>query len=206
MAGYARLFSQVYDASLARGERAGLRELRRGVLSTASGDVLEIGAGTGLNVALYPDSVANLTLSEPEPSMVAKLSARANASPLSTTVVRAPAERLPFPDSCFDHVVSTLVLCTVEDPAAAVAELLRVLRPAGDLLLLEHVRGNGAQARWQDRLHQPWKLLGYGCYCNRDTASTLALAGLDTAQLREARWRGMPPLVTPLLVGRLPRP
>lgn len=203
MSAYSVLFSRLYDVTLARAERAGMRELRRDVLESARGDVLEIGAGTGLNLPLYPDTITSLTLAEPEPSMVERLRARAATGRTSPTVITAPAEELPFPDDTFDTVVSTLVLCTVRDQAAALGEVLRVMRPGAALLVLEHVRGEGRVATWQDRLHGPWRLVGCGCHCNRDTATALADAGFDTAALRSARWQGVPAIVGPLITGRL---
>lgn len=205
MSFYGAVFSRIYDLALARGERAGMRELRRQVLAGARGDVLEIGAGTGLNLALYPDEISNLTLAEPEPSMVHRLESRAAAAPRSATVVKAAAEHLPFPDASFDIVVSTLVLCTVEDQADSLAEVRRVLRRGGSLLLVEHVRATDGLATWQDRLHGPWKAVGYGCHCNRDTVDSLAVAGFDTTQLHPARWRAMPRIVAPLITGQAVR-
>ena len=199
MSAYGALFTRIYDPFLALGERSGMRELRRSVLAGARGDVLEIGAGTGLNLPLYPaDGIASLTLADPEPSMAARL--REVAGP--RRVLDAGAEALPLPDASVDTVVSTLVLCTVDDPARSLAEVRRVLRPGGRLLLIEHVRApDGARRRWQDRLHGPWKAIGYGCHCNRDTPGALAAAGFDTAGLRPEAWRRMPAIVRPLVVG-----
>jgi ubiquinone/menaquinone biosynthesis C-methylase UbiE len=202
MSTYGAVFSRIYDFALARGERAGMRELRRQVLADAHGDVLEIGAGTGLNLALYPENISSLTLAEPEPSMIDRLQRRATGGPRGVTVVAAPGERLPFSDDSFDTVVSTLVLCTVADQSAALAEVRRVLRSAGSLLLIEHVRASDGLATWQDRLHGPWKMIGYGCNCNLDTVASLADAGFDTTDLRPARWRAMPRIVAPLVSGR----
>lgn len=205
MSAYGRLFTAIYDPFLAVGERAGMRALRRGLLSEVRGDVLEIGAGTGLNLKAYPAAVTSLTLADPEPSMADRLRSVAAGSILRPTVVQAGAESLPFPDASFDAVVSTLVLCTVDDVDASLAEIRRVLRPGGALHLIEHVRADEERlAAWQDRLHGPWKAFGYGCNCNRDTARALDGAGFGTASLDEARWRWMPPIVAPLIVGTAP--
>lgn len=196
---YGPVFTALYDPLLAWGERAGMRDLRRTVLATATGDVLELGAGTGLNIDAYPPGVASLTLTEPEPSMARRLQGL-EARP---RVVQAGAERLPFGDDAFDTVVSTLVLCTVEDPDRALREVRRVLRPGGTLLLIEHVRSSRPRlAALQDRLHRPWRAVGYGCNCNRDTSATLERAGFDTSALRAAQWRRMPSIVRPLITGR----
>lgn len=186
---YSRLFAALYDSSLRRGERAGMADHRRSLLAAASGRVLEIGAGTGLNVPHYPHGI-DLVLTEPDAPM-----ARRAGRP----VVPASAEELPFEDSSFDTAVSTLVLCTVADPARAVAELARVLKPGGRLLFIDHVRGEGALARWQDRLERPWRRIGNGCHANRDTLAVLR-ERFDVDARRET-WHRMPRLIRPLLVG-----
>jgi len=197
---YGPIFTAMYDPLLAWAEQAGMQKLRRTVLSGATGDVLELGAGTGLNVDAYPRSVASLTLTEPEPSMVKRLR-QLDARPL---VVQAGAESLPFDDGSFDTVVSTLVLCTVDDPDRALREARRVLRPGGTLLLIEHVRSARPRlAALQDRLHRPWRAIGYGCNCNRDTSAALERADFDVTALRGERWRRMPLIVGPLIVGRV---
>ncbi len=137
---WGRLFAAAYDRSLKRTEEAGLGEMRRRLLADAAGRVVEIGAGTGVNLDLYPEAVTELVLVEPDPHMAKRLRARLAASSRRATVLEAPAERLPHPDSSFDLAVATLVLCTVPDPAATLAELRRVLVPGGRLALIEHVR------------------------------------------------------------------
>jgi ubiquinone/menaquinone biosynthesis C-methylase UbiE len=195
---YGPVFTAIYDPLLAWGEHAGMRRLRHEVLSGATGDVLELGAGTGLNIDAYPSTVASLTLTEPEPSMVARLQ-QLKQRP---RVVQAGAEDLPFAEDTFDTVVSTLVLCTVTDPDRALQEARRVLRPKGTLLLIEHVRSDRPRlAALQDRLHRPWRAIGYGCNCNRDTTRALRNAGFDTTTLRDARWPRMPAIVRPLIAG-----
>jgi SAM-dependent methyltransferase len=186
---YSRLFAALYDSSLRRGERAGMADHRRSLLTAASGRVLEIGAGTGLNLPHYPDGI-DLVLTEPDAPMARRIAA---------PVVPASAEALPFEDATFDTAVSTLVLCTVDDPARAVSELARVLKPGGRLLFIEHVRGDGALARWQDRLDRPWRRIGNGCHANRDTLALLR----ERFEVRARRetWHRMPRLIRPLAIG-----
>lgn len=191
---YSHLFAALYDAAFARGERAGMAGHRRELLATASGRVLEIGAGTGLNLPHYPDGI-ELVLTEPEAPMARRLERRADGA----TILPASAEELPFDDASFDTAVSTLVLCTVADPARAVAELERVLRPGGRLLFIEHVRGEGVLARWQDRLDRPWRHIGNGCHANRDTLSLLR--GRFDVHARRQIWHRMPRLIRPLVLG-----
>ena len=133
-----RLFAALYDRMNATVER------RQALLSGARG---EVGGGTGANLPHYRD-VERVTLSEPDPFMREKLV----AAGVPVEVSDAGAEALPAPDGAFDTVVSTLVLCTVPDQRAALREVRRVLRPGGRLLFIEHMRGEGRAARWQDRI------------------------------------------------------
>jgi ubiquinone/menaquinone biosynthesis C-methylase UbiE len=196
----ARWGARLYDPFLALGERLGMRDHRRALLARAEGRTLELGAGTGLNLAHYPAGV-ELVMSEPEPAMRAALERRLSRSDRSARVLAAPAEALPFADATFDTVVSTMVLCTVYDATAAIAEARRVLKPGGRLLFVEHVRAQSPRlARWQDRLARPWAAFAQGCRCNLDTEALLARE-LSLERVAHARWRGMPALVHPLIVG-----
>jgi SAM-dependent methyltransferase len=197
-----RLFAALYDRIMAPAEEAGLAELRAEVCAGARGRVLELGAGTGLNLPHYPhDDLEALVLTEPEAPMARRLEDRAAGAAPSVQVVRAPAERLPFADDSFDTVVSTLVLCTVRDPAATLAEIRRVLAPGGSLRLLEHVRsGDPRRARTQDRVQPVWRFVAGGCHCNRATPELLSAAGYRT-QLRDHHFPKAPPWVQPLVVG-----
>jgi SAM-dependent methyltransferase len=197
-----RVGARVYDPFLWLGERLGMASRRRALLAAARGRVLEIGAGTGLNLDHYPAGIDELVLTEPVEPMARALERRAARLGIDVRVHRSPAERLPFPDRSFDTVVSTLVLCTVEDPGRAVAEIRRVLRPGGQLLFIEHVRSERARwAWWQDRLERPWAAFGGGCRCNRRTLEQLAHGGLTTMAVSCGSWSGMPPLVRPLASG-----
>ena len=162
-----KLFAMTYDRQMAKTEQAGLRDLRRSLLAAASGQVLEIGGGTGANLSFYGPRVEALTMTEPEPPMVRRLERRAREQAPLTRVLRAPAEDLPFDDGAFDMVVSTLVLCGVSDQPRALGQIRRVLRPGGRLLVLEHVRADDARlARRQD--HMNWiNRLVVCCDCNR---------------------------------------
>jgi ubiquinone/menaquinone biosynthesis C-methylase UbiE len=196
---WGRLVAWSYDWFMSSSEEAGLRERRRELLREASGHCLEIGAGTGLNLSLWPRSILSLTLTEPDSHMAAQLRKRVAQSDRPSEVIEASGETLPFEDSSFDSVALTLVLCTAPDPAAVLREIGRVLKPDGRFLFLEHVRAEDPKlARWQDRLHGPWYAFGYGCNCNRDTLATIADSGLDVGhgELPKA-----PPIVKPLVWG-----
>jgi ubiquinone/menaquinone biosynthesis C-methylase UbiE len=122
------------------------------------------------------------------------------------TIVQAPAERLPFEAQTFDTAVSLAVLCTVDDPSRALAELRRVLRPDGRLLFLEHVRSHDPRAaRWQDRLERPWGVLAGGCHPNRPTLTTIEAAGFEVTELEEGELPGQVPLVRPYVLGSATR-
>jgi ubiquinone/menaquinone biosynthesis C-methylase UbiE len=196
------VFSALYDPLLWIAERAGMSKRREDLLRRASGRVLELGAGTGLNLAHYPTEIDGLVLTEPAPPMASRLERRVKRSGHDHEVVAAPAERLPFEDDSFDTVVSTLVLCTVDDPRRAIDEIARVLRPGGQLLFLEHVRADSPRlARWQDRLHRPWHAFAAGCNANRPTVDLLRESPLRVETVEHDRWSWMPVLVHPLATG-----
>jgi ubiquinone/menaquinone biosynthesis C-methylase UbiE len=204
---WGRMFTAFYDRAMKGTEEAGMREMRRNLLAEASGKTIELGAGTGLNLDLYPAAVTELTLTEPDPHMVKQLRARVAESSREATVAEIDAERLPFPDDSFDTAVATLVLCTIPNPAAALAEAARVLKPGGRLLFIEHVRSQEpGLARWQDRLEKPWRFLGDGCHCNRDTVATISASTLDLERVERDQLPKAPPLVRPLVRGIAVRP
>ena len=195
-------FSAIYDPLLWVGERGGMAQRRAELLGQARGRVLELGAGTGLNLPHYPDGLEELVLTEPSPPMVARLERRAKQGGIASSVMAAEAERLPFEDDRFDTVVSTLVLCTVDEPQRAIDEIARVLRPGGKLLFLEHVRAETPRlARWQDRLHRPWHAFAAGCNANRPTVDMLRESPLRVEAVENDRWSWMPALVHPLAIG-----
>lgn len=196
------VFSAMYDPLLWVGERAGMARQRAELLGQAKGRALELGAGTGLNLPHYPDHLEELVLTEPSPPMVARLERRAKRSATAASVMAADAEHLPFEDDRFDTVVSTLVLCTVDEPRQAIDEIARVLRPGGKLLFLEHVRSDSRRlARWQDRLHRPWHAFAAGCNANRATVDMLRDSELRVETVEHDRWSWMPALVHPLAIG-----
>jgi SAM-dependent methyltransferase len=199
---WGRVFSALYDRVTKKTEDAGLRDMRRETLAAASGRTIEIGSGTGANLGLYPDAVTELVLAEPDPHMVKRLRPRVKEAGIDAVVVEAPAERLPFEDASFDTAVYTLVLCTVPDQAAALAETTRILKPGGKLLFVEHVRAKDpGLARWQDRLHGPWKFFADGCHCNRDTMAGIEAAGFAVEASSEGEMPEAPPIVRPLVRG-----
>lgn len=205
-AAYGRLFARMYDAMLAKEEREWLADKRADLLAAASGPTLELGAGTGLNLEHYPDAVTELTLTEPFGPMADRLRERVAALGRAARIVEAPAERLPFDDDSFETVVSTLVLCTVDDQSATLREIARVLRPGGMLLFFEHVYSDSPRlARWQDRLHGPWYAIGHGCHCNRDTLAAITDSPLRVERVEKADLM-TPPIVKPTIEGAATAP
>jgi ubiquinone/menaquinone biosynthesis C-methylase UbiE len=199
---WGRAFASLYDRGLKETEEAGLREMRRELLAEASGRTIDLGAGTGANIGLFPDAVTELVFAEPGPHMAKKLRAHLAEIGSDAMMVEAPAERLPIADSSFDTAVFTLVLCTVPDPVAALAEVARVLRPGGRLLFIEHVRAEDpGLARWQDRFERPWRFLADGCHCNRDTVATIEASPLQVDAVTHDRVPKAPPIVRPLVRG-----
>lgn len=201
------LFAALYDRMLAGVEKAGLRERRVQLLEAAYGRVLEIGAGTGANLALYGPNVAALTLTEPEAPMARRLAKHLRERSRSAELVEAGAEELPLPDGQFDTVVSTLVLCTVADPLRALREVWRVLKPGGQLLFIEHVRSEEPRlAKWQDRLNGLNRIVAHGCNCNRSTLDAIEQAGFTIRSLEKGQLAKAPPFVRPLITGAALKP
>ncbi len=206
---YARFHAAaIAPAMSALTDRAGLRDRRQRLLREARGATLELhGFGTARNLGLYPDAVTNLVLVQGPHHTDARLSPAAAAFGKGVRVVDAPDARLPFPDRSFDTVVATLALCFVPELAEAITEIVRVLRPRGRFLFLEHVRSPSPRlARWQDRLAPLWREAAVGCHCERDTlgwieASTLAVDWVERSTLRR-----FPPIVRPLIVGAATAP
>ena len=195
-----RFGAMIYNRALSAGERKGMGDRRARLISGARGVTLEIGAGTGLNLEHYPDAVDELILTEPVRAMASRIDTSAEDR-FPVKVAWADAENLPVADGSVDTVVSTMVLCTVQDVDAALSEITRVLKPGGRLLFCEHIRADSERlARWQNRLARPWAIYAEGCRCNQDTLPELE-ARFDVRIREVAEWTGMPVLVRPLICG-----
>jgi ubiquinone/menaquinone biosynthesis C-methylase UbiE len=164
---------RVYDACCAVYERLGLIRWRRWLVSGARGLTLDVGCGTGRNLPLFGPDVRAIGI-DVDHALLRRARRRAPAARL----VQAGAEALPFRAGVFDTVISGLAFCSVGDPVVGLAEVRRVLRPAGRLRMLEHVRSAAPwKARWQDRLQPSWTWFTGGCHPNRDTEAGVEAAG-----------------------------
>ena len=200
------LTAPAYDRLSRGSEEAGVRELRQTLIADATGRVLEIGAGTGLNLPHYNGSIESLVVTEPEAPMLRRLQRAVREHAPNAQVLRAPAEDIPFEDDSFDTVVSTLVLCGVDDQPRALREARRVLRPGGRLLFLEHVRADDPEfARFQDRMNWLNRFV-VGCDCNRPTLATIETEGFSVDRLDRTTMPKAPKFVRPLIVGTATAP
>lgn len=167
--------------------------IRQELLCGVRGEVLEIGAGTGANLPHYPPEV-RLVATEPDPYMLRR--AKRRSSPIYVEWVEAAAESLPFPSGRFDAAVATLVLCSVNDPQQALAEIYRVLKPGGRFYFFEHVASESPGWRRAQRLLTPvWKRLAAGCHLDRDTLRFIAEAGFRIGYVKSERSVPFQPVV-----------
>lgn len=202
------LLSKLYDRVMAREEAECLGAWRRDLLGDLRGDVLEIGAGTGVNLAYYGEGIERLVLAEPDRHMRARLQARVDAEGRACEIVDTGAHPLAFDDAAFDVAVFTLVLCTVPDPLASLREAHRVLRPGGSLVFIEHVAAEeGCGLHRRQRLLEPlWRLVAGNCHVTRHTRALITAAGFDEPELTEHVKDVGPRITSPTIRGRALRP
>ncbi|MET9835434.1 class I SAM-dependent methyltransferase [Streptomyces sp. NPDC006385] len=193
-------FAAWYDRLTARAEHGWAGQRRAALVGALTGRVLDLGAGTGANLPHFRAAV-EVTAVEPSAAMRAQLAAKLGQARVPVEVVDAAAEDLPFPDGHFDAVVCTLVLCTVPDPARALAEIRRVLEPDGRLVFLEHVRATGLAARAQDLITPLVRHFGAGCHPNRDTVANLNAAGFTLQAAQTFKPLPRIPLIAPFVAG-----
>jgi ubiquinone/menaquinone biosynthesis C-methylase UbiE len=181
------IFAAVYERLSRSGpEQSFMWPLRNEIIAQAQGNVLEIGAGTGLNFSLYdPEHVERVEAVEPDTAMLRYARERLKTARVPITLTQAPVEALPFADETFDSAVATLVFCSVTDPLRGLSEIRRVLKPGGTLLLIEHVRAQGAFARrLQDIITPVTKRMAGNCHWNRDTARSVINADFQIEDKR----------------------
>jgi len=194
------LMAAIYDGMMRGSEEACLGQWRAELLRELSGSVLEVGAGTGATLALYPKAVTRIVMCEPDPHMRRKLEAK---RPAHVEISDAAIENLPFEKESFDAVVSSLVLCSVRDPQAALAQLRRVLKPGGRLVFLEHVAADGKPNRlkWQRRIEPVWKHLMGNCHLTRRTEAAIEAAGFRIERIQRESMRKALPVCRPSIRG-----
>lgn len=200
-------FAQSYLRVSVKAEERGVREHRRTLLDGLAGVVCEVGAGQGLNFAHYPSTVTRVIAVEPEPTLRRHALEAAARAPLPVEVFDAASEALPLEEATCDAVVASLVLCTVPDQALALAEVRRVLRPAGELRFYEHVRSaHRLVAVGEDLVTPIWSRFAGGCHPNRDSVAAITAAGFDVFSMDRFGFspqRGVPP--TAHVLGRATR-
>jgi ubiquinone/menaquinone biosynthesis C-methylase UbiE len=193
-----RVFPHVLDFTM----RA-LEELRAPTLTGARGEVLEIGFGTGLNLAHYPNGVARVVTVDPMDALPERVRTRIESAPFPVEIHHLPADRrLPFDAGRFDCVTMTWTLCTIPEPLAALAEMRRVLKPSGQLLFIEHGRSDDPKiARWQERWNPIQNVIACGCNVNRKIDALVEQGGFELRSLERFAAERMPRLFAEMYRG-----
>jgi SAM-dependent methyltransferase len=202
------LTAAFYDRMMRGVEEAGLTGWRADLLKDLEGEVLEVGAGTGVNLPHYPASVRRLVHVEPDPHMRRRLARRLGKTPFPVEIVPAPLEGLDHPPGSYDAVVATLVLCSVPHQSEALHRAWELLRPGGRLVFLEHVAAtdDADAATWQRRLDPLWCRVMGGCHLTRDTEAAIRAAGFDIERIARAPMRRAPRLVRATIRGVARKP
>lgn len=185
------IFASLYDHITRFHEKHKFSGVRRRLVGHLTGDILEIGAGTGKNLPYYSPEAA-VTALEPDPYMMRR--GERMASPATVTWVEGRAEELPFIDGSFDAVVFTLVLCSVGSVEKSLEEARRVLRPRGRLVFFEHVRSE-RHAKTQNFLNPAWRFFGAGCNLNRDTRASIETAGFEIKEMSRGKIVSLMPTI-----------
>lgn len=185
------LLPRIIDLTMKNEESA---RLRAAWVPQARGDVLEVGIGSGLNLAFYSSEVKRVYGVDPSAELQQMARRRLTAHPLEF-FLQSAEEPLPLADASIDTVLVTWSLCSIPNPARALDEMRRVLKPSGRLLFIEHGRSPDARvAAWQDRLTPLWKHVSGGCHLNRKTDELIAAAGFRIAELKTGYLRGPRPM------------
>jgi len=172
------------------------REPRRRTLAGASGRILEIGFGTGMNLQHYPSSVRRIEAIDPDVDLDRFSAPRIAASSIEVDFHHLDAEHLPFAADSFDTVVCTLTLCSIPDAEHALREVRRVLKPGGRFLFLEHgLAPDPGVARWQHRLTPLQRRIGGGCHLDRPTAQLVSGSGMTLQGMRNYYLKRLPRFV-----------
>jgi len=198
------LMAKIYDRMMQDAEAKGLREWRQQLLQNVSGDILELGSGTGANLEFYSDAVKRIVLIEPSVHMRRKLEIKLSQSERTDIeLLDNKAESISLPDASFDAVICTLVLCSVKHLEKTLSEVFRVLRPQGKLFFIEHVAAvdNIERYKWQRRLAFLWQCIAAGCHITRQTEDAITKAGFEIIKIDRQSMRGVPKIVRPSIRG-----
>lgn len=180
---------------------------RAELLEVATGHVLELGFGTGLNLPYYPSSIRSLTAIDSSRAMIEMARKRMGRTPFPLDLRQLEGERLSFHDASFDTAVSTWTLCSVSDVSKTLAEVFRVLRPGGRFLFIEHGLSPDANVRtWQYRLNPVQNRVGAGCHLTRDIPRLIQASGLTVERLEEFYQEGAPRALGYMYKGLARRP
>ena len=202
------LIAKTYDFAMKGAEQRCLAKWRKEILAAARGDLLEIGAGTGMNIQHYPRQTSTITLSEPDFQMRKQLSRKVDKlKDQRINVIDWEAESVNRPDSSFDTIVSTLVLCSVNCQSSSLKEIYRLLRPGGSLLFMEHVISDQSKIlAWQHRIEPFWSFCAGDCRLTRDTGKAILSAGFNMEWLTEEPMLGAPAFVKRTIRGVAKKP
>lgn len=199
-----RFFAFIYDPLIAKTEEACLKDWRKVLLKNANGIVLEVGAGTGANLAHYTDSVDELIISEPDEFMRKRLVEKLKGFDINNTSIKDfGMEDIDLADNSVDCVVSTLVCCSVNSPHKSLQQAYRVLKPGGKFLFMEHVaaENNPKRLKWQNFMNPIWKRISGNCHTNRETEKYMLETGFEILQIEKASMRKAPAFVRPTIRG-----
>jgi ubiquinone/menaquinone biosynthesis C-methylase UbiE len=198
------LMAKYYDHAMKKMEYGGMEFKRRELLADTYGEVLELGAGTGLNLRHYPEAVTGITLTEPDPYMNRELAKKTQQGGSRLKhIIPCQAEKLEAENHSFDCVVATLVFCSVQDPEQALSEVKRILKPGGRLFFIEHVLAEKEPEliTWQRRWEPLWVRCGGNCHLTRPTATTMMNAGLAFDKLEHPVLQKVPGVVKHAIQG-----
>ncbi len=195
--------AKLYDKAMRNVEKSCLAAWRQDLFANLSGNVLEIGCGTGVNLSYYPDSVSMLTLTDSESHMLKILESKAveDLKKNFTTKV-CSADALDFPDNSFDAVVSTLVLCSVNSVTGSLNEIRRVLKPDAKFYFIEHTINDDPHiVKWQRRIQPLWGRLTGNCHLDRDTRNSLLQTGFTFESIEKTAFVNVPKIISPVIKG-----
>ena len=171
-----------------------LEDYRRRAIKNARGSVLEIGVGSGLNLPLYGPTIDRVCALDPALALLQLARRRTTGASIPVSLVRASAEQIPFAETSFDTIVMTWTLCSIPNPAAALDEMRRVLKPGGELVFVEHgLSPEGRVARWQHRLTPFWRRIAGGCHLDRKAPALMRAAGFQLNEIETGYIAGPKP-------------